>query len=273
MSQPNQTDGLSGNVFEDMAAFDRKYEFTEVRMTPQFLAFRMRFLVEELFEAIEAAEYGDAESFVDAMIDLIVVAAGTLSIGKVDGQRAWNEVRRANMSKVRQANPTRPGSGGADLVKPDGWLKPDHTGNTGEIADAVGYEFNDHFSHSVTALFQCIAMQFKKNEDYDSAESGIKRMDYFIHGINDLEYEMHKKELRFRSVLARVRAGKEPNFESLRDTLQDKINYESFGISMIDGRLEGQEPLSLFDIFNQPVPLPPEHEEEVKALKSALVRE
>ncbi len=276
MSQPEVRegkylpDGLSGNVFEDMAAFDRKYGFDTVKMTPKFLGFRMRFLLEELIEAAEAAEYGDPESFVDAMIDLIVVAAGTLSIAGVDSQKAWNEVRRANMSKVRKENPTRSGSGGADLCKPDGWEKPDHTGNTGQLAEAVGGEFNEHFSHSITVLLQCIRMQFGKNEDYDSEESGIRRMDYFIHGIDDLEYEMHKKHLRFRSVLARVRSGKEPNFEGLRDTLQDNINYNSFGVSLLDGRLEGQEPLIFYDIFNRPIPTKiEEHDEQIHALRAA----
>jgi hypothetical protein len=71
---------LTGNVFEDMAAFDKKYEFDNVKMTPEFLAFRLRFLIEELREGIDALLENRPADFVDAMIDLIVVASGTLSI-------------------------------------------------------------------------------------------------------------------------------------------------------------------------------------------------
>lgn len=234
-------EALTGNVFEDMARFDEKYLFTEVAMTPKFLAFRMRFLVEELFEGIEACENGNAEKLVDALIDLIVVAAGTLSIGKVDAQKAWNEVRRANMSKVRQANPNRIGSGGADLVKPEGWKEPDHSDNLGEFEAAVGFEFNEYFSHSVTVLFEAMAMQFRKNSDYDSEASGIRRADYFPRGMDDLFYEINKKHLRMKSVLEKVRVGDDAECEGIQDTLLDKINYESFGVALIRGKLEGQK--------------------------------
>lgn len=245
---------LNGNVFDDMAAFDRKYKFDSVPMTPKFLAFRMRFLAEELFEGIKAAEAGDAEGLVDSMIDLIVVAAGTLSIGKVDAQKAWNEVRRANMSKERKANPTRSGSGGADLVKPTGWVQPNHEDNLGEFEGAVGREFSEHFSHSVTVLLEAAHMQFRKNSDYDSEESGLKRADYFIHGLDSLEYEINKKHLRFRSVLAKLRAGVEPEYESLHDSLVDKINYESFAAAWLAFKLEGQSHMR--DLFNRDLESP-----------------
>lgn len=246
----NWGDRLTGNVFEDMLVFDEKYGFNQVEMTPKFFAFRMRFLFEELFEIVLAAEAHDPEGVVDGLIDLIVVAAGTLSIGRVNSQTAWNEVRRANMSKERRANPTRSGSGGADLVKPAGWRPPDHTENVGTIPLAIGPEFNEHFSHSVTILFEAAKMQFRKNSDYDSEESGLKRADYFIHGLDSLEYEINKKHLRFRSVLAKLRAGIEPEYESLHDSLVDKINYESFAAAWIRGKLEGQDPNS--DFFNKP---------------------
>lgn len=239
---------LTGNVFSDMAAFDRKYKFDSVKMTPEFLAFRMRFLIEELRESIEAAENNQPAKFVDAMVDLIVVAAGTLSIGQVDGQKAWNEVRRANMEKVRRANPTRTGSGGADLIKPDGWLEPTHDDNIGQLELGMGYQFNEHFSHSVTVLFEAMDMQFKKNHDYDSG--GITRADYFIHGLDSFEYEINKKWLRLRSVLWLTKRKISLNFESVEASLMDAINYLSFMVAWIRHKLEGQSPLR--DLYNQP---------------------
>lgn len=236
-----------GNVFADMAAFDRKYGFNEVRMTPAFLGFRMRFLIEEVVEALEAIDDNCPEAFVDAMIDVIVIAAGTLSIGRVDSQRAWDEVRRANMSKVRGENPTRTGSGGADLVKPQGWEAPDHTENVGDFHRISGMEFEQHFPHSIRVLFEAMAMQFAKHQDYNTTV--VQRAEYWIHGIDDLAYEINKKVQRLRSVLEHKRQGRNPNFESEEDSLLDSINYHSFGVSLLRKREPGQ---SLWrDVFNR----------------------
>lgn len=240
---------LTGNVFEDMAEFDKKYGFDKVKMTPRFLAFRMRFLLEEVLETIKACEYEEPEQIVDGLIDLIVVAAGTLTIAGVDSQKAWNEVRRANMEKVRLDNPNRHGSGGADLVKPNGWEAPDHSENIGCLGEIMGGEFTEEFSHSVTVLLEASMMQFKKNADYGSQASGIKRGDYFIHGLDDFEYELNKKHLRFRSLIAKLRNNEEPNYESIQDTSLDIINYHSFVVAFLGYKLEGQS--ALVDFFGR----------------------
>ena len=62
----------------------------------QFLKFRIDFLQEELDE-LRAAK--GAEDVVDALIDLCVVAIGTLDSFDVDAYKAWDEVLEANMNK------------------------------------------------------------------------------------------------------------------------------------------------------------------------------
>jgi hypothetical protein len=64
----------------------------------KMLVFRLNFLQEELDEAKDAKS---AEDVVDAMIDLCVVAIGTLDCYDVDAQEAWNRVHQANMAKER----------------------------------------------------------------------------------------------------------------------------------------------------------------------------
>ena len=97
--------------------------------------FRVAFLQEELDE-LRAAR--TAEDAVDAVIDLCVVAVGTLHAFGVDAREAWRRVQEANMAKVPGSNPSRPNRFGLpDLVKPDGWLAPDHTGNTGLLGEVV----------------------------------------------------------------------------------------------------------------------------------------
>jgi predicted HAD superfamily Cof-like phosphohydrolase len=86
--------------------------------------FRENFLQEELDEAKEATDPAD---FIDAMIDLCVVAIGTLDIYGVDSQEAWHRVHLANMAKNVGIKEGRPNPLGLpDLIKPEGWVAPNH---------------------------------------------------------------------------------------------------------------------------------------------------
>lgn len=97
-----------------------------------YLGFRIRFLEEELRETQTAHEQRDGNGMVDGVIDLVVVALGTLVALGVDIDRAWSMVQAANMAKVPGVNPTRPNPTGLpDLLKPEGWVAPDHSDNLG----------------------------------------------------------------------------------------------------------------------------------------------
>lgn len=106
----------------------------------KFLEFRLKFLNEELTEAMDGLTEKNSEDIVDAMIDLCVVAIGTLDALGVNAYRAWDSVHHANMTKKPGVKPNRPNPLGLpDLMKPDGWVGPDHTGNHG-IIDAIFYD-------------------------------------------------------------------------------------------------------------------------------------
>lgn len=97
-----------------------------------FLEFRLNFLQEELDEGRKALATENAEEIVDSMIDLIVVALGTLDLFDVDCAKAWREVLTANLNKEVGIKPGRPNPLGLpDLVKPEGWVAPSHAGNHG----------------------------------------------------------------------------------------------------------------------------------------------
>ena len=96
----------------------------------QFLAFRLNFLKEELDETNKAFATMDGEEITDGLIDLCVVAIGTLDAFGVDAHRAWNSVMEANMAKEPGVKASRPNPLGLpDLIKPEGWVGPDHTDN------------------------------------------------------------------------------------------------------------------------------------------------
>ena len=98
----------------------------------EFMKFLMKFLDEEHAETKKAVENKDAEEVVDGLIDLCVVAIGTLDAFGIDARAAWNEVFRANMEKEIGVKESRPNPLGLpDLVKPDGWNAPSHKSNHG----------------------------------------------------------------------------------------------------------------------------------------------
>lgn len=101
----------------------------------KFLEFRINFLQEELDEMKKAfAEGGPnaADDTVDALIDLCVVAIGTLDAYKVDSDLAWRRVHQKNMEKEIGIKESRPNPLGLpDLIKPQGWTAPSHADNVG----------------------------------------------------------------------------------------------------------------------------------------------
>jgi NTP pyrophosphatase (non-canonical NTP hydrolase) len=103
-----------------------------------FLNFRFKFLQEEIDEGLEAIDERNSEEVVDALIDLVVVAVGTLDVLGVDFAQAWREVLRANMNKEVGVKESRPNALGLpDLIKLPGWVPPDHTCNHGILPDIL----------------------------------------------------------------------------------------------------------------------------------------
>jgi len=129
---------MSKNWMNDIAAMHRKYkvnkkvqEFDPEKLN-KLLEFRLNFLKEEMKELDQAVLDKDAEEVVDALIDLCVVAIGTLDIFEIDSEKAWNKVHEANMNKKVGIKESRPNPLGLpDLIKPEEWVGPDHSDNHG----------------------------------------------------------------------------------------------------------------------------------------------
>lgn len=112
-------------MHESFAAFDDEKK----RL---FLEFRAKFIQEELTELFDNLD--NPEEVVDALIDICVVAIGTLDAFNIDSHKAWDEVLRANMNKRVGVKPGRPNPLGLpDLMKPEGWTAPSHEGNHGTL--------------------------------------------------------------------------------------------------------------------------------------------
>ncbi len=130
---------MSKNWVKDIHLMQGKYLTRQwVKDNPSkwkdFLAFRLDFLEEELTETVKAFAENDAEEIVDGLIDLCVVAIGTLDAFGVDPYKAWDEVLEANMAKEVGIKESRPNPLGVpDLIKPNDWKAPSHKGNHGKF--------------------------------------------------------------------------------------------------------------------------------------------
>ena len=139
------------NMHDFYGMRDRFKSFTPEEKK-RFLEFRINFLEEELTELKENSGFFvtdenvetayNPEEIVDALIDLCVVAIGTLDAFEINSNSAWDEVLRANMSKSVGIKASRPNPLGLpDLIKPTlethgyDWVAPDHTHNHGTLWD------------------------------------------------------------------------------------------------------------------------------------------
>lgn len=138
---------IEGDWVQDIANMHTKFGVNPVIRTLDkeklrtFLKFRIDFLQEELDEMRDAMSESyekpesRADDTVDALIDLCVVAIGTLNAFDVDAYEAWARVHEKNMEKNPGVNPNRPNPLGLpDLIKPAGWTSPTHADNVGLLS-------------------------------------------------------------------------------------------------------------------------------------------
>jgi len=86
---------------------------------------RVQMMLEELIEMIEHNERGDLAGVFDSLIDLVYFAHGTAAMHGFPWQAGWNEVQRANMTKVRvRSHAESARLNKLDVRKPEGWQPP-----------------------------------------------------------------------------------------------------------------------------------------------------
>ena len=94
---------------------------------------------------------------------------------------------------------------------------------------------------SVKVLNECIDLQLAKSKDYHNPKSNIKQAMDYRRGVDTIHDMIHQKLLRAQSLLEADVGLEERQFESLEDTYKDMINYCSFAVSYLRGKMDGQE--------------------------------
>jgi hypothetical protein len=102
---------------------------------------------------------------------------------------------------------------------------------------------------SVNVLIECIDLQNRKSRDYQNPNSSIKQAHHYRRGIDTIHDMIDQKLKRAQSL---IESGAVPNNESLEDTYKDMINYCSFAVSYLRGKMDGQDPTR--DAFNHIAP-------------------
>lgn len=97
---------------------------------------------------------------------------------------------------------------------------------------------------SLKVLQQAAEIQTRKSNDYQNPNSRIKQADYYPRGCASILDVMNGKILRIQSVMEAMENDPNyvPNFESMTDSAVDLINYASFFVAYMNGKIEGQSP-------------------------------
>lgn len=104
---------------------------------------------------------------------------------------------------------------------------------------------------SLVVLKECAELQQKKSEDYQNPNSSVKQADHYRRGVDTIHDMILQKMHRATSLLESAESGHKPNNESIEDTYKDIINYCSFAVSFIRGKMEGQDKSR--DMFNKSI--------------------
>lgn len=158
------------DLSKDVHDFSTKFELPRRAIgTPPsqaMLAFRVKFMAEELAEFVRAAKKHDLAEMTDALVDLVYVAIGTAWMLNLPFDPAWDRVQIANMTKRRAQEGESKRGGTLDLIKPPGWKKPD-------IRSLLPYEDATLQGKSLDALgapVQLDLIQYIKDENEKNAQ-------------------------------------------------------------------------------------------------------
>lgn len=137
------------DILKDIDNFHKKYGFEknekiDIPNNSELINFRTAFLMEELAEYTNAITKKDAAGALDALVDIVYIALGTAWLFNLPFEKAWNEVQKANMSKIRAKDKTGKRGTKFDVIKPKDWKAP----NIEKIIEEER-EINENFSNRI----------------------------------------------------------------------------------------------------------------------------
>ena len=137
------------DLLKDIDNFHKKYGFEKnekvgIPNDNELVNFRTSFLMEELAEYTNAITKKDSAGALDALVDIVYIALGTAWLFNLPFEKAWKEVQKANMSKVRAKSKSKKRGTAFDVVKPKDWKAP----NIDRIVEEEK-EINESFNNRI----------------------------------------------------------------------------------------------------------------------------
>jgi len=128
LSNSKKFDSLT-DLLGDINRFHNKFNFEKNKKVgipddPELVNFRTSFLMEELAEYTQAITKKDDAAALDALIDIVYIALGTAWLFNLPFEKGWNEVQKANMSKLRSKIKSLKRGTTYDVIKPKDWIAP-----------------------------------------------------------------------------------------------------------------------------------------------------
>ena len=116
-------------LIKDIDSFHKKFGFDKnekvgIPDDNELVNFRTSFLAEEFAEYTNAITKKDAAAALDALVDIVYIALGTAWLFNLPFHKAWKEVQRANMTKIRAKSKSKKRGTKFDVVKPKDWKAP-----------------------------------------------------------------------------------------------------------------------------------------------------
>ena len=135
------------DLIDDIDRFHKKFGFEktdkpDIPDDSELVNFRTSFLLEELAEYSQAITKKDTAGALDALVDIVYIALGTAWLFNLPFEKAWKEVQRANMEKIRAKDTTGKRGTKFDVIKPKGWKPP----NIDQIVEEE-IEKNENFNN------------------------------------------------------------------------------------------------------------------------------
>ena len=135
------------DLINDIDRFHKKFGFEktdkpDIPDDPELVNFRTSFLLEELAEYSQAITKKDTAGALDALVDIVYIALGTAWLFNLPFEKAWKEVQRANMEKIRAKDTTGKRGTKFDVIKPKNWKPP----NIDQIVEEE-IEKNENFNN------------------------------------------------------------------------------------------------------------------------------
>lgn len=113
------------NVFKDQETFMVACDQTVDTFNEDQFTMYVRLISEEVSELADAIAVDDRVEILDALQDILVVTVGAIHSMGANGEGAWNEVMRSNLSKIDSATGKVIKREDGKVLKPANWSPPE----------------------------------------------------------------------------------------------------------------------------------------------------